>query len=563
MAFATDTPADLAAPCRELPHVKILPLDEAERSELDLMVFSGGELPPAATRAKRLLVLNLAGGDLLAGERAFSEWGFALLDPRLPWFSRVTTEIEAETTSGRKAWLQLEAGDYPKSMAAAQTALKENSNSLEALITLADLALEAGNRELALRAVTDASRVDAADPRVAALVSDLERGARTTKLPERLLRSARRALRAQDWARVSALVQTALGNGLGTAEPFELHVRALLGAGKTKEAEAAATAGLQRHPNHSPLIALLAETKVMTEASSARGAGGGVGFLSGQRDLALAPLIPVTRRTKPIGRRICITFGGEVYDGSTALTMMLAPKFGADEVWVYDDRWVVEEHKDFYEHNRWLWDHHHKRGFGWYAWKPFILLDAFERMREGDVVMYIDADTFPVDDFSVLYETCAKDGGIMLFKAGGNVRQRFRQSQWCKRDCFVVMNQDAEQYYNAEAGVARFMLFQKGQWRAHQFLMEWLTYCVNPLATTFDPSVLGAPEVAGFVEHRTEQAIMTNLAHKYGLKLYREACELGNSFPEDKELYPQLFSQVNPWENKTAPCRGSRFRNIS
>ena len=56
---------------------------------------------------------------------------------------------------------------------------------------------------------------------------------------------------------------------------------------------------------------------------------------------------------------------------------------------------------------------------------------------------------------------------------------------------------------------------------------------------------------------------MTNLAHKYGLRLYREACELGNAFPEDQQLYPQLFSQLNPWGQKTAPCVGSKFRNVT
>lgn len=274
------------------------------------------------------------------------------------------------------------------------------------------------------------------------------------------------------------------------------------------------------------------------------------------------PALPAaSTRSWPVRRKIYITFGGEVYDGTTALQLLLAPRFGADEVRVYDDHWLMHEHREFVAQNRWLWEHHHQRGFGWYAWKPFLLLDALSRAEPGDVVLFTDADTFPIDDFSMLYERCARDGGIMLFKAGGNVRQRFTQGQWCKRDCFIVMGQDEERYRTAEAGVARFMLFQKGPWRPQQFLMEWLTYCVNPRATTFDPSVLG-DEPAGFVEHRTEQAIMTNLAHKYGLRLYREACELGNAFPEDQELYPQLFSQMNPWGNKTAPCVGSRFRNI-
>ena len=294
------------------------------------------------------------------------------------------------------------------------------------------------------------------------------------------------------------------------------------------------------------------------------------GFESVSADVALfrrkpspAPAIVLTpRRVLPVRRKIYITFGGEVYDGTTALQVLLAPKFGADEVRVYDDHWLMHEHKEFVAQNRWLWEHHHQRGFGWYAWKPFLLINALNRAEEGDVVLFTDADTFPIQDFSVLFETCARDGGIMLFKAGGHVSQRFTQGQWCKRDCFAVMNQDEERYRTAEAGVARFMLFQKGPWRAQQFLMEWLTYCVNQRATTFDPSVLGT-EPKEFVEHRTEQAIMTNLAHKYDVRLYREACELGHTFPEDKDLYPQLFSQLNPWGNKTAPCVGSRFRNVS
>jgi hypothetical protein len=270
---------------------------------------------------------------------------------------------------------------------------------------------------------------------------------------------------------------------------------------------------------------------------------------------------PAPAPATPVGRRIYITFGGEVYDGTTAMIAMLGPKFGADEVWVYDDRWLAEEAKDFRELNRWLWDHPHKRGFGWYVWKPYILMHALDRMKDGDVVLFTDADTCPIDDLSVLYETCAREGGIMLFRAGGDTANPYTQGQWCKRDCYVVMGQDEEKYRKAESGVARFMLFQKGPWRARQFLMEWLTYCVNPRATTFDPSVLG-PEAPEFQEHRTEQAILSNLAHKYQVRLHREACDLGNAFPEDKALYPQLFAQLNAWGNKTAPCLGSRFRNV-
>jgi hypothetical protein len=46
---------------------------------------------------------------------------------------------------------------------------------------------------------------------------------------------------------------------------------------------------------------------------------------------------------------------------------------------------------------------------------------------------------------------------------------------------------------------------------------------------------------------------MTNLAYKYGFKLYREADDSGEpercgpvEGAQDRELYPQLFMQTNP-----------------
>lgn len=254
--------------------------------------------------------------------------------------------------------------------------------------------------------------------------------------------------------------------------------------------------------------------------------------------------------------RYYITFSGNQYDHITEKIVKNGPKFGADKVLVYDDLWLMDQ--EFYELNHWAWEHHgdqrnNKRGFGWFCWKPFIIMDALSKAEPGDIVLYSDGDTYPIDSLMTMYEECARIGGIMLFNALGN-----NHRHWCKRDCYVVMAQDDPAYYDVTAGVARFMLFQKGPWKAQQFLMEWLTYCVNPLATTFDDSVLG-PEI-GLHEHRTEQAIMTNLAYKYHLKLYREACQFGESSMDDRNLYQQTFFQDGSRVEDI--LGGSKFANI-
>jgi hypothetical protein len=174
-------------------------------------------------------------------------------------------------------------------------------------------------------------------------------------------------------------------------------------------------------------------------------------------------------------------------------------------------------------------------------------------------VLYTDADTYPLAYFGNLFHICRRDGGIMLFAS-----ENHWQHQWCKRDCFITMGMDSQPVagHLAQAGVARFMVFEKGPWAADQFLMEWLTYCVNSRANTFDPSQYGE-ERPGFIEHRAEQAIMTNLAYKYGLRLYREACGAGESIDRDRHLYPQLFVQVDvPGEKVSTEPLGSSFADV-
>jgi hypothetical protein len=247
--------------------------------------------------------------------------------------------------------------------------------------------------------------------------------------------------------------------------------------------------------------------------------------------------------------RFLVTMGGSDYEPHVARTVQDAPRFGVDKVRVYDDVWLKAH--PFYEINKWLWDLPESIGFGWHAWKPLLILDTLEIAKEGDVVLYVDGDTYPLRDLGPLYEKCQRDGAVFFDVQGhgGHIR-------WCTRDCFIVMGQDEEKYWNAVAGCARFLLIKKGDYRAMQLLQEWQTWCLHPLANTRIPSrpksILGQdfPEL---VEHRTDQAILTNLAHKYGYELQQEASQGGPA--------PQYFEQIHCTHNSN-PGTGSRFRNV-
>jgi hypothetical protein len=257
--------------------------------------------------------------------------------------------------------------------------------------------------------------------------------------------------------------------------------------------------------------------------------------------------------------RVLTTFSGSTYDTITEPCIANALKYGADEVWIYDDLWLTKHPFYSQQSNRWLYEHHYKRGLGWYTFKMVLLLDAWQRLLRDDpwldkepsqLIAYCDGDTYPIADFSILYDVAERDGA-MLFVASGQM-----QRQWCKRDAYIIMAQDEAKYHASQAGNARYMSFKVGDWKAYQFIIEWLTYSCNQTATTFDASILG-PELEGFTESRSEQAIMTLLAHKYGYKLHRECCEGGEGWPEDRDMYGQIFSQVH--QRNGAPPTGSKF----
>lgn len=248
--------------------------------------------------------------------------------------------------------------------------------------------------------------------------------------------------------------------------------------------------------------------------------------------------------------------GGVDYDADVGRTVQDAPRFGVNQVRVYDDVWLKAH--PFYQVNKWIFDlpkgdpPSGMIGFGWHCWKPLLILDTLEIAKPGDVVGYVDGDTYPLRDLSPLYETAAREGG-MFFDCSGR-----KHSDWCSSDCFVIMGQDDDRYWDALAGCARFLFVRKGDYRSLQLLYEWQTYCLHPYANTRrkgGEQTYVPQRRAGFQEHRTDQAILTNLAHKYGFPLYQEASQ-GSAHT------PQYFEQVHRGHDTKNPGTGSRWRNV-
>lgn len=168
------------------------------------------------------------------------------------------------------------------------------------------------------------------------------------------------------------------------------------------------------------------------------------------------------------------------------------------DISIYTDKWTrnqpeYQEHKDIFDT---------KRGAGYWAWKPLIILDA---LKLDDEILYLDSSMIPVDPHGIRR---IMDGTQAVTTADDSI---WIQKQWCKRDTFVLMGCDTEAYWNTPCIMAGILFVkQAGKW----FIEEWRDYCLNYQIISDQPSSGNFPE---FQDHRHDQAILCNLATKYDI----------------------------------------------
>jgi hypothetical protein len=153
-----------------------------------------------------------------------------------------------------------------------------------------------------------------------------------------------------------------------------------------------------------------------------------------------------------------------------------------------------------------------KRGLGLCVWKPYIILNTFNKMDEGDYIIYVDsADMLHPNIFDYI-ENKIKENNILLVPSPN----RNLQKHFTKRDCFIMMDCDKQEYWDATQIEAGLVVAKKNE-TTIKILEEWLHFCKNENIITDIPNVCGVDNLPNFVTHRHDQSIMSNLSVKYNL----------------------------------------------
>jgi hypothetical protein len=228
-----------------------------------------------------------------------------------------------------------------------------------------------------------------------------------------------------------------------------------------------------------------------------------------------------------------VNFANNNFYGSQARLNASAPKFGIDKIFSYQEKDIIGT--EFYQKNQEILDM--PRGAGYWIWKPYIILGALSKVNENDIVVYSDSGIEIIGHLDPLFEICHKQGGILLFQTHGHLNRT-----WTKRDCFVLMDADSAEYWDAQQLMGGFSIFLKNE-RNIKFVEEWLHYCCNKNIVTDIPNVCGLANLPGFRAHRHDQSVLSLLSVKHNIEIYRDPSQWGNTNKMEAYKVPKEFTR--------------------
>jgi hypothetical protein len=154
-------------------------------------------------------------------------------------------------------------------------------------------------------------------------------------------------------------------------------------------------------------------------------------------------------------------------------------------------------------------------GYGFWVFKPLIILDVMDKINEGDVVIYHDAGRpeyrYGLKNNIRPLVNIVKENyqGIGLAEGG------WSHNQLTRDECFKLMECDTPYIREKNQLAATWGIYEKNP-KVLLFLNDWKKWCLTHDAIrTEEP---GEVNHSDFHCHRHDQSILTNLFHLYSLK---------------------------------------------
>ncbi|PAF43488.1 hypothetical protein [Helicobacter sp. 11S02629-2] len=234
-----------------------------------------------------------------------------------------------------------------------------------------------------------------------------------------------------------------------------------------------------------------------------------------------------------------LSFGDIRYKKAHAKLKASALKYGVDKV-ILKDQFDLFKNHDFILKNRYTL--RQKRGYGYWLWKPYLILQTLESLNDDDVLFYCDAGVEILQPLKKLLDKMDDTKPLLFHIDHINLH-------WVKRVIYEAMKIDSKDYakfQNAPQLAATYMFLRKNDFTLN-LIKEWLRLCEIPFLIDDSPTP-SLEEFIGFKENRHDQAILAMLKTKYDIKTYRDPSQYGAKYDDfDTQVFNLHRLRSHKW----------------
>lgn len=211
---------------------------------------------------------------------------------------------------------------------------------------------------------------------------------------------------------------------------------------------------------------------------------------------------------------VALTFGGGSKKFNSAGNRF---KMQLEELKVFDTVVALNE-QDLKTDNK-FWKQHEKfiennsRGYGYWLWKPYLIMRQFECMKDGDILFYADAgcevDFSKKEKFINLKKYFLEGDSVLL----AHKQHGYKEEHYCKMDTIVALDCNADRIRKTpqyQAGI----LALKNTKEVRDFVKRWYESCFLEDYHLLNDTPSKLQNAHRFKEHRHDQAVFSILYKK-------------------------------------------------
>ena len=212
-----------------------------------------------------------------------------------------------------------------------------------------------------------------------------------------------------------------------------------------------------------------------------------------------------------------ITFGGGhdkyIDAGKRLVNQMRATGLFHDHE-LYTHIYLQNDKEFWMKHGKFVGQN--KKGYGCWIWKPYILKKKMESLKNGDILMYLDAGC----EFDAKKTNMLKDFFIrvknehIIGTQCGNEDGGLLEKYWTKADLFHFLGLNEPRFLDSPQRQGGTLLFYIND-DTRKLINEWYNVACSYHYIDDSPSV--KKNAHNFQEHRHDQSIFSLLSKKYNL----------------------------------------------